>query len=838
MRKLLIWCVVLTAMGGASGDARGDVSHVLVSRADGRGSGVHAVPLTNHRVRMAAERVVLVPYYYAKRWQPRMLCHVWYDLVNEGPRARLQVGFPELQALYSASKVSSMTAAERTDQITRSWRLPTIQAFRAWQGSRSFAVRTYPGVGRYRRWFTFGLDLAASKTFRLHNTYLATLGKTTSSVDADEDDPREVLAYFLHYVLHTGARWRGAIGRGEVYVYDRGRLRRVRQWTHLEPTTKDDIHLKLGLTVERARTEPPEELGPGVRGYRTAAGTRLDVLRLLQASSTLGGERPDTHVGLVVDGDPETQWVSDKGRARGAYVQLPSDAALPLTGLRIRSGSPGSGRVRPAEVVVRCLSAGRRTVVATAKLPDAPGPHEVTLTKPRRCQAVRVEIRSVHGDKGVSVALAEVEQRFGAGKSTAGFTAGSAPKDPLRPPKTGLGSAKQPLPVATNPRAFEIAAIDDVSWSADGTLVHYRLHLENRRQRARGVRLGYFVDVATGKVVRAYRLDRHGELPEPYRRHWAEAMTYEDGVALLAKHGFQAAVRARRPPRKAVLAGLRLQLAGSVKGLPRALAVSNVYRGFHWKYRPRSYSAKGQAEATLALRVRTKGQPPKSLVTRRLSIDRAFAGRHAVRWEARKKTFAAAVRHYRKSLDRVGLQTDVGEDAYIKWHALTYRRPQAYQGDARVFWHPKGEAVLVFWTDQKSYSGAVADPTPEEVVPECAETPRIVCPWERRDDVRQAVAVTVHALVPRKPTTLLAPYRPPPKPSSAPAVASARSAPSPQTMAAGKPKPARSGAPKKASRGCGCTSGSPNPGLGLIVLLLGLVFVLRRRGSARGRASR
>jgi hypothetical protein len=201
---------------------RADVNHVMHTKTDDRGSAVHAVPLWNDLVRMAAERVVLVPYYDAKEYQPRLMCHVWYDLVNEGPRTRLSLGFPELKAYYRfhVAKVAAMLGSlEKVDQRTT---LPTITAFGAREGDHHPAVSTYPGVGRYRRWFTFGVDLAAGQKTRVHNTYLATLGHHTQSMDRDQGAAPLTSSYVAHYVLHTGARWRGPIGQGEIYLETRG----------------------------------------------------------------------------------------------------------------------------------------------------------------------------------------------------------------------------------------------------------------------------------------------------------------------------------------------------------------------------------------------------------------------------------------------------------------------------------------------------------------------------------------------------------------------------------------------------------------------------------------
>jgi hypothetical protein len=315
--RALLAVGVLTVGLGLPRVGRADTSNVNYVKDDQRGSVVHVVPLTNQQVRMAAERVVLVPYWDAKARGPRLLAHVWYDFVNEGPPVKLELGFPELKAFfrYSLSWYTGLAAP----RVGQSWTLPTISQLGARSGSRFFQVHSYPGVGRYRRWFTFGLALAATQKVRLHTTYLSTLGRSAGAYfhgyDAF-DSSKATFDYFLHYILHTGAGWRGSIGKGEILLYHRGRLHPIRRFTNLEPTVKDDVGLKLPLTEDR-------RWDCGTAGHLHSR-SHLDRLRLLQASGALASDRVDTHVGLVVDDDPETQWVSPKGQAPRSFVQVPA----------------------------------------------------------------------------------------------------------------------------------------------------------------------------------------------------------------------------------------------------------------------------------------------------------------------------------------------------------------------------------------------------------------------------------------------------------------------------------------------------------------------------------
>ena len=50
-----------------------DTMNVDFHKRDQRGSVVHVVPLQNDQVRMAAERVVLVPYWDRRKRRPRSL---------------------------------------------------------------------------------------------------------------------------------------------------------------------------------------------------------------------------------------------------------------------------------------------------------------------------------------------------------------------------------------------------------------------------------------------------------------------------------------------------------------------------------------------------------------------------------------------------------------------------------------------------------------------------------------------------------------------------------------------------------------------------------------------
>ncbi|MDY0000935.1 MAG: hypothetical protein RBU30_06545 [Polyangia bacterium] len=829
--------------------AAADVSHVMHSRYDERGSAVHAVPLWNDQVRMLAERVVLVPWYDAKTHQPRLLCHVWYDLVNEGRPARLEVGFPELKSRYQEHVKRSMGTIHTFSRLDRRWTLPTITAFAARVGRRYLPSGAFAGVGRYRQWYTFGLDLPAGERVRLHTTYLATLGSSMFKMDRDEDDPRGTTSYHLHYILHTGARWRGPIGKGEILLYSRGRLRTLRRFADLEPTPKDDLHVPLDLTVDRAQEDAAEELAPGEHGHRNHPGTRLCRSRLLSASTTLESGQLDTHVGLVVDGDAETQWVSAKGKGIGAIVQLPSNPDKDLTELRVTSGAPAGGAARPSGLKISCQKGWRKTLVASPELPDRAGPHVVSMTKPQRCDALHLEVTALHGNKSAAVAIAELEQRFAEDDPEKdppfqGGSIGAAP-DPLTPSDSGPGSKKYPAPPPADPRSFQIAGIEGVSFSGDQTLLHYQLHLEDQRGSLRSVRLGYFVDVGTGKKVRAYRMDRDGDLPEPYRTDWEQAMSYEEGTALLGRHGFVGALTSRAAPRKSVISGQRLRLDGGAKGEAGALRVTPGRSGFTWRYASRPSLAEGRAEALLQLHHEAKGRTPTLLASRALVIDRAFAVRHQATWQAHKKVFEEGMKAYLAELERHGLETSSKPEDSLKWHALTYRLVHAHGGEARVFWHPQGETLAVFWSDHRDHMALSRSPDAMDVIPECAELEGIrVCPWERRDDPRHLVEVTVHALSPRDPTKLLEPYRPPtgdrqagPQvPGGAGAGAPAAGKRSDDGVAKGaetRPDEGRGARTPKKRGGCGCRSGGPDGLLPVALAWLLAGFVRRRREEER-----
>lgn len=821
---------VLLVTLGFSARARADIAQNDLRRIDQRGAIVHAVPVSNHQVRMAAERVVLVPYFDAKHNEPRLLTHVWYDMVNEGPRARLQLGFPELRSFVHLSLGATKRPWTAYEKSLRSWTLPTISAFGARRGRRHYAVRSHPGVGPYRRWFGFGMTLAPRKTVRLHTTYLSSLAQTQWGRWNDGDPKQGITTrYFLHYILHTGALWRGPIGVGEVHLYHAGDLHLVRRFARLEPTAKDDIHVELGFRVVDWEAE-------GGQGHRQRGRTPDLRHRLPHASGTLESSRVDTHVGLVVDGDPETHWVSPRGAALRSYVQLPSSPARRLTEVRITSGRPPRGAARPSRVVLRCLSRTQKHILARVSLPDTAGPHPVRLKRPARCAAIRAQVTAVHGSATASVAIAELKQRFarkarwkpkptkGPRQPTAGVKAGARRDDAL---------------------AFDRAGVDHVMWSQDGALLHYRLHLENVRPPFGGVRLGYFVDVATGKVVRVYRLDRSGKLPLTYARDWRRAAPFEQGEALLRKREFRPALGPRRKPGEATPGPRAVRLRGRIAPGAGILDIQATTRGYRWTFATSGPPSPPSVDATFELLHRPPRQKELLLARHSSRIDRAFAARHAKVWKARRPYFKRLVQVFRSqwmydSQHMIDLlPAHLWKRMPQVWHHLTYPHPEAYGGEVRVFWEPRGCALAALWIDRKDHSAhrpvekpSVFQKEPDgtliymadydQYISRCARDLRVViCPWDRRGEPRHRVRVSVHTLSTRDPARA----GPQPKQGPRQRTTPARAAPKPRP-----PQPVHA-----QRRGCGCASTPSGIASVPLPLLLCVGFAFLRRRPRRRR---
>ena len=683
-----------------------------------------------------------------------------------------------------------------------------------------------PGIkkkpAKYRRWFTFGLVLEPRRRVRLHTTYLSGLALARHGRWTEDKEKSGVTTrYFLHYILHTGALWHGVIGRGEIFVYDRGELRLLRRFARLEPTTKDDLSVELDFKSIHWSKNWWETGFKGARHIRWH-----DWLRLPSASGQLASKRVDTHVGLIVDGDPKTQWVSPRGKALSSFVQLPSNHRRRLTRLEVVSGKPCARCVRPSRLELGCVTKRGTGPLKRVDLPNTAGPHLVPLPKRSRCNAIRLRIAGVHGDKRASVAIAEVVQRF------------------AKPRRKKLKRAKRPrAPGASvksrgprkDPLAFDVVNLEHVRWSPDGAVLHYRLQLENIRP-AGGLRLGYFVDVATGKVLSTYRLDRAGvgKLPEPYASAWARALPYEKGEARLRRDGFRPAVGARLAPSAAGRKGQSLRLRGRIKGRTAALSIQATDRGYRWSIASSRRSKASIADTVLELLHNSPRQKERLLARRRGRIDLRFAAQHAKVRRARRPYFKTLVKVFRDQWASDSQHYIDNLPAHIwkrmpgLWQALTYPHREAYGGRLQLFWEPQGRAVAALWLDRKDLSShqpveklSVFAKQPDgkldvrgnydQYISNCARDLRVmVCPWDRRGDPRHRVGVTVHAL----------------QTSPRAAGPAGMKGPGPKRAKPKSPNPVRT--PKS---GCGCAAAPRSVSGTASVLFLLLLWGWRRRSS-------
>jgi hypothetical protein len=380
--------------------ARADDGSVTEIR-DGRGRVVLVVPRQHATVQLRAERVVFVPIFDRRlsKGLPLVVVSAWFELHNPGPATKLKIGFPELRARWV--KEYSTIETDYKDRKIVSTRLPTIKQFHAWAGGERLAVKAHPGEGKYRRWFTFSVPLGAGKSVRIHNVYLVRVG----AFKHEDSECNEKERYWLDYVLHTGATWSGPIGRGEILLQDHGRLRTLRAFRRLEPTTKDDLHIPLPVvTVYHL-------VGMKCAGYDLSY---FDRRRTVQERDDLGGKWATTSAALALDGDPSTRWTSGP-RGRGAWLQVPTDAGRELRGVELTGGELPAGQARSSSVRLACLrgakapgSRKRRWALGTFSLPDDGAPRLLTFKRARRCNALRLEVGALHGGKNAPTGLAEL----------------------------------------------------------------------------------------------------------------------------------------------------------------------------------------------------------------------------------------------------------------------------------------------------------------------------------------------------------------------------------------------------------------------------------------------
>jgi len=796
MRATRLIPVVLTLTFPAS--ARGDTNVITLVTLDRRGGVVHAVPRDSTKVQMAAEEVVLVPYYSPDEMRPMMLVNVWYDLHNTGEPTTLSLGFPELRASWTRRLSTSYGDDEEDCSIQVRDRWPTVQRFGARVGRRWLEVRTHPGLRPYRRWFVCQVSLPGKQTLRLHNVFTSRVGRrfegyesTSIAMDAPESAfGTDGLRYWFTYVLHTGASWSGSIGKGRILLLHRGRRRVVREFADLEPAQKDDVTLVLPI-VEQDQD-----------GKYVVVRNRL-----VQHSSALDGPVL-RHVGaLVADGDVLTRWTSARGRAAAAWVQIPADPKGKLQSVEIEAGEVGEGEARPARVRILCVRGGGRQVVATGTLQDLATAQSVKLTRPAGCDAVRVQVDATHGDRGSAVSIAEIRQHHDAPSA-------DEPPRPAKPeavkPLVGTwpsAAAGAKLPSGTWADSHERDQVRDVQWSKDGSLVHYVRWRENRVRSPRALVLGHFAEVATGRMLGTYRIDRTGKLAPALERQWSEAVSFATARQFMDRHNFAAGKPTPKEKGK-------LELAPHADAA--ALQLSPAKNGWRWSYvAPKDPAATG----VVALELRGADGP---LQRHSLAIDLDLARHHREQREAHGRELRRQAKRWLARgfmLGRAVSDEDPRGPTLRRWLRELDVREQAFTGRVETHWSPGQDALLVAWSDRQELSSRLPLFKANELVWACLQ-PGSKCPGVTAEYGRQRGSVSIHSLVPRKPSAIQVPVRPGPPPPAK------RATTATQRVAAKKGKSGASG--------CGCRLGvQPRIACWPCLLPVLLVFLSCRRRRAR-----
>ncbi len=380
-------------------------------------------------------------------------------------------------------------------------------------------------------------------------------------------------------------------------------------------------------------------------------------------------------------------------------------------------------------------------------------------------------------------------------------------------PSITQGSATRYLP-------FEIVVVRKVSWSSDGSLAHYWLHRENRKEAGKKgkIIIGFFVDVGTGKTLATYQVEQSGVLPKSLKAQWARSKPRAWADALLKKGAFKPGKRNPRAPER----GAKLTI-GSVKTPLGWLTIWRLDHFFRWMWQsfPQVVKPGTTLDAKLVLKYKPKGGPERVLYAHLPFLDYGYVFRHVKKYRqmlAWENDDPSKVPPKPKACARV-LKDDLGDDCVRALRKAGYGEENRYpfRGEVTIFQSPQKDALLVFWDDRQDL--------------------RVV------DGKGYGVFrshVTVHALTPRASSTLVP--KEPPRPMARPkgprstsmTIGKATSSPeSPSMEAVGSRMPAKKKPAKK--KGCGCSSGASG-GLPGVLLVLGLAGALwlRRRITGRG----
>lgn len=756
----------------SSRQARADANDVRWKTVRQSEIALALVPHHQTRVAMAKERVVLIPFYSLRHKRALMLVNVYYDFANSGKTQSLTMGFPELYG----KKRQSTSVEYKGDYKYMEFavhRRPSILSFAARVAGKQQHVLSHPGVGKYRLWHVFSATLPTGRT-RVHNVYEAEIGsyQETSAGgvggpgifnpawDAENGERR----FWFEYILHTGRRWKGPIGKGEIVLFFDGRHRLVRRFAQLEPTPADDVTFQLPMYKKRfividggANYEPD--------------GQKLDKSKLVRASSWSHADSVNTNPALAFDRDPRTAWVAEN-RDKTPWIQFPADRKAKLRQLRISARAQTTGQSRPERVVVECRKKGGVKKAAAADLADDNTVQTINLTSPLKCKTVRLKVVSTHGGRNTSVAITALTPVYtgdDARKEMPAFKSPPLPafvkvnkkakmKDHFNEP-VGAGSTIAALSRAGGKEAYESVKIVNVSWSADGSMVHYQCIRQNLKFHKKGLAMGYFVDVATGKIKGCYRMQRIGALSSKEQALWNRAAHFVDAQRFLQKHGFEKTEARALPPADLTRAlpphTVETGLDSASKNAGK-LSIAQSRYGWRWRFHPtrKSASRKGSAKekgapllkASVTFLAKSdksdkgdkgdKDKKEKVIYIHKPHIDLAYARKHARYRQVILKNYREAVRNVADDYNITGSVSD--------FNRAVFPDRTAFTGAVYPYWSPQGDAVLVMWDDYQSMSALYKN----KKIPYGGPTAR---KWQYG---RFRTQVTVHTLASRKPSAL------------------------------------------------------------------------------------
>jgi len=390
---------------------------------DHRGRVVAVEPRQHTTISMSREVVTLVPFYdgAVSKKQPLIFVNVRYLFSNPGPASTLLIGFPELRSRVKRVDSPSGEPPDQTEQCGTHRHdavgdylqvdcPTTIEQFSADVADSSLAVRIVDGKAEYRRWFVFDAAFPEKGELALRNRYVARIGyEETQTNDVAS------LEYKLEYILHTGSSWTGAIGQGEVSVWDGG-LRLLKQFTALRPNKTDDVRALLHLSETASKGRPLFYWNYCNGSQREVVLPHFERASVVQSSSNLP-DKELAHLGpMILDRDPKTLWI-DNGKQGGVgeWVQIPTHRLGRIRGLVIRSGAVSTGSSHIKKVGLTCfdLRGNERSIYEMERtrieLADRDDDQRILLPRPLgECHALRFTIDELYGPTSNHGVIAEV----------------------------------------------------------------------------------------------------------------------------------------------------------------------------------------------------------------------------------------------------------------------------------------------------------------------------------------------------------------------------------------------------------------------------------------------